>query len=365
MTDLAADAGQLCWIGFAGPTLDDATRARITGGACGAVILFRRNLRYSGDLIDLEAVASLNASLHEAAPDLWIAVDQEGGRVARVRAPATVWPPMQSFDRAGSDDVALAEQVGHAMGTELAALGFDIDFAPVLDVHSNDANPIIGDRAFGRTAQTVARRALAWARGLASAGILGCGKHFPGHGDTSTDSHLELPRIDHAMPRLEAVELAPFDDAARAGVTIVPMIMTAHVIFSAIDPTLPATLSPAAISVLRDRFGFKGLILSDDLDMKAIADHYGIADAACRAIAAGCDALLLCENERHQAEALDALIHRAERDSAFRACIAESAARIRTLKAAHAVSRPAPPPRSAIGSPAHQALSARLRGVAP
>src|SRR5262249_38047525 len=158
-----------------------------------------------------------------------------GGRVQRVRAPATVWPPMLGISKDG--DAARAEAIGRALGDELAVLGFDIDFAPVLDVHTNPANPIIGDRAFATTPDEAIRLAGAFARGLAAAGVLSCGKHFPGHGDTTTDSHLDLPRIDHDMARLRAVELAPFRAVP------VPMIMTAHVVFAALDPELPATLS--------------------------------------------------------------------------------------------------------------------------
>ena len=203
----------------------------------------------------------------------------------RVRAPATQWPPMMAHDGLPApDDERTAEQVGRALGDELRALGFDIDFAPVLDVHTNPANPIIGDRAFGRDAATVARRALAFARGLDAAGILACGKHFPGHGDTDTDSHLELPRVDHPWDRLESVELAPFRAAAAARL---PMIMTAHVVFPALDPTRPATLSEQVVTgLLRGKLGFDGVIVSDDLDMKAIAGLLGAGDAAVRAVRA-------------------------------------------------------------------------------
>src|SRR5207237_801200 len=149
---------------------------------------------------------------------------------------------------------------------ELAVLGFDLDFAPVLDVHTNPANPIIGDRAFATTPEGVIALAGAFARGLASAGVLGCGKHFPGHGDTTVDSHLALPRIDHDLARLRAVELAPF--AALGGL---PLIMTAHVVFAALDESAPATLSKAVIEgLLRGELGYRGLVLSDDLEMKAI-----------------------------------------------------------------------------------------------
>jgi beta-N-acetylhexosaminidase len=255
-----------------------------------------------------------------------------------------------------ADDAALAEQVGTAMGHELRALGFDIDFAPVLDVHTNPDNPIIGDRAFGTEPEAVARRALAYARGLHAAGILACGKHFPGHGDTATDSHLELPRIDHHWERLEAVELVPF---ARAAAAKLPMIMTAHVVFAALDPTRPATLSPQVITgLLREKLGYRGVIVSDDLDMKAIAATMGADVAAVAAIRAGCDVLLLCRDEAHQDAAQRALIREGEADSAFRAQLGVAAARVRAMKAAP---RAAVPARDIVGS--HRRLAEQLGGA--
>jgi beta-N-acetylhexosaminidase len=360
------DIGQLLWIGFEAETVTPALRAKLDAGAVGATILFKRNLVVRDERIDLDALVALNRELHRAAPDgtpALIAVDQEGGVVQRVRAPATKFPPMGSIDAfAAPEDEALAEAVGRAMGDELRALGFDIDFAPVLDVHTNPANPIIGDRAFGTDAATAARRALAYARGLDAAGVLACGKHFPGHGDTATDSHLELPRIDHAWDRLERIELLPFARAAEAGV---PMIMTAHVVFAALDAARPATLSPEVVTgLLRERLGYRGVIVSDDLDMKAIAAHMGADVAAVAAIRAGCDVLLLCRDPAHQDAAEAALVREAERDSTFRARIGEAAARVRAMKRAHAANqarRPAPP-RDIVGSAAHQALATRLAG---
>lgn len=368
------DVGQLLWVGFPSTTVPADLRARLDAGRVGVTILFKRNLvietitagDFSREVIDLDALCALNAELHRAAPDgtpTLIAVDQEGGVVQRIREPATRWPPMRAHDALGvPDDEVLAEQVGTAMGRELRALGFDIDFAPVLDIHTNPANPIIGDRAFGTVPETVTRRALAFARGLDAAGVLSCGKHFPGHGDTSTDSHLELPRIDHPWDRLERIELAPFRQAAAAGLA---MLMTAHVVFAALDATRPATLSPEVITgLLRERLGYRGVIVSDDLDMKAIADHMGADVAAVGAIRAGCDALLLCRDERHQADAEAALIREAERDSEFRRRVGEAAARVRAMKRAHVENqarRPAPP-REIIGCPDHHQLAARLAG---
>ena len=335
---LRDDIKQLLWVGFEAQDAPDP--------AYGAVVLFKRNLVMHGDVCDLDALVELCERLHRGGA--LIAIDQEGGRVQRIKQPATVWPPMLNV----GDD---AEQVGKAMGDELAALGIDIDFAPVLDVHTNPQNPIIGDRAFGRDAATVTERALAFARGLASAGVLACGKHFPGHGDTDTDSHLALPRIDHAWPRLDSVELPPFAAAARAEL---PMIMTAHVVFAAIDNAVPATLSkPVVTGLLRERLGYRGVIVSDDLDMKAIAAGMGADTAAVAAIRAGCDALLLCRDRDNQLLAEHALIEATEGDAELRARIGESAARVRALKAKRIVTRPN---RDVVGSAAHRALAARL-----
>jgi beta-N-acetylhexosaminidase len=368
------DVGQLLWVGFEGTRVSSALRARLDAGKLGATILFKRNLELtlSGEaglpqeVCDLDALIALTGELHRAAPDgtpALIAVDQEGGLVQRVRAPATQWPPMRSHDGlAAPEDEDLAAQVGRALGDELRALGFDIDFAPVLDVHTNPANPVIGDRAFGTEPETVARRALAFARGLDEAGVLGCGKHYPGHGDTHTDSHHELPRVDHGRERLDRVELLPFARAAAAGI---PMLMTAHVVYTALDPVRPATLSPAVMTdLLRGQLGYRGVAVSDDLDMRAIADHLGAGEAAVAAVRAGCDVLLLCRDEAHQLAAEAALVREAERDALFRQRIGESAARVRAMKRAHAENQRRRPAlaRDAIGRFEHRRLADRLAG---
>ncbi len=365
------DVGQVLWFGFTGTTLPAALRAQLDAGDVGATILFKRNLTFTAEpggpeLCDLDALEALDRTLHRAAPDgtpALVAIDQEGGVVQRVRAPATQWPPMlQHAGIAEPEDAAIAERVGRAVGDELRALGVDIDFAPVLDIHTNPANPIIGDRAFGTDAASAARRALAFARGLDAAGILACGKHFPGHGDTTTDSHLELPRIDHGWDRLLAVELAPFRAAAAANL---PMLMTAHVVFAALDATRPATLSPAVITdLLRGKLGYRGVIVSDDLDMRAIADTMGVDAAAIGAIRAGCDVLLLCRDEAHQALASEALIKEAERDTEFARLVGTAAARVRAMKQAHVANQARRPAagRDIVGAFVHRQLADRLAG---
>jgi beta-N-acetylhexosaminidase len=317
---LSALCGQLLVGGFAGTRASETFVAALRRGERGGAILFKRNL--GGDF---GGTAALNAELAAAAPvelPPLLAIDQEGGRVARLGPPSLRVPPMRTMARIG--DAALCERVAERQGAELAALGFTMDFAPVLDVDTCATNPIIGDRSFAKEPARVAELGIAWARGLEKGGVLACGKHFPGHGDTTTDSHLELPVVEQPRARLDAVEIPPFAAAARANVAA---LMTAHVVFPALDPDAPATLSRAVCTDLRRQIGFSGVLVSDDLEMKAISARTGIEDAAVRAIAAGCDALLVCSDETLQDRAHAALVRRAEADESFRARCAEAAGR--------------------------------------
>ena len=229
----------------------------------GGVILFARNVK------EPEQVADLSRTLKTAAiGPLLISIDQEGGRVQRLRPPHwTAWPSLRRLGRideeggiAGLNGTAVAEKVGRSMAHELAACGIDLDYAPVLDVDTNPNNPVIADRSFGRDPRRVARLGVALGQGLERGGVASCAKHFPGHGDTSQDSHLTLPRLAHDKQRLWEVELVPFVAAARAGLA---SVMTAHVRFEAFD-RLPATLSPIALSLLRKDVEFRGCCISDD-----------------------------------------------------------------------------------------------------
>ncbi len=331
---LRNDIGRLLWIGIPGPQVDERTRQTLSAGDAGGVILFRRNIPQDGENTDLAGLANLNAQLHEAGQQcgesLLISVDQEGGRVQRIAAPLDRIAPMFSFQSYSDQEaVEACLQLGSKVGGELCELGFDINFAPVLDVNTNPANPIIGDRAFSDQPMAAAFRALAFAKGLEEAGILACGKHFPGHGDTDVDSHLELPRLNHSMERLRSVELLPFVEACKAGI---PLLMTAHVVFTALDDTVPATMSHRVVTdLLREKLGYRGVVVSDDFDMKAIVDHFGIADAAVAAVEAGCDALLLCKSSDHQELARSALHKKASQSRKFRDRIEESAERLRRL----------------------------------
>lgn len=320
---IEALAARVLCVGFSGRELPPVLADRLRAGALGGVILFKRNLG------SIEEVATLVSAVHDASPTRTplVAIDQEGGRVARLGAPIVKLPPMRRLGE--RDDPSLTRRCGAVLGAQLAALGINLDFAPVLDVDTNPDNPVIGDRSFGRDAPTVITHALAFARGLSDAGVAACGKHFPGHGDTDLDSHLALPRIAHDRARLEAVELAPF----RAARGVVPSIMTAHVVFDALDPDVPATLSKRVITgLLREELGYDGVIVSDDLEMKAVFDRWGVAESAVRAIEAGCDLLLVCSRLDLVEEAAEALATRAKSDPAFAARLRDAAARVDAMR---------------------------------
>ncbi|MEM9417710.1 MAG: beta-N-acetylhexosaminidase [Planctomycetota bacterium] len=267
------------------------------------VVLFARNIDTP------QQTADLCAAIHHAhGPGSLIAIDQEGGRVARLRDGYFVPPPMATLGRA-----ATAEQLhdlGRLLGLQLKALGIHLNFTPVLDVDTNLDNPVIGDRAFSADPQRVAECGIALALGMQSVGVAACGKHFPGHGDTHQDSHLTLPRLPHDRARLEQVELPPFQHAIDQGIA---SIMTAHIVFEALNPSptdnTPATLSPEVMTgLLRQEMGFDGVVISDDLEMKAIADHAPIEDTAVQAVDAGVDLMLVCHHPELVTRAVKAIM---------------------------------------------------------
>jgi beta-N-acetylhexosaminidase len=321
----ASIAGQLLIVGFDGLEPSPSLLARIGRGEVGGIILFGRN--YSS----LEQLAHLNAKLRACAPSdapLLIGIDQEGGRVQRLRSPLFHWPAMSRVAALG--DSQLTRSVGRAMGEDLATLGIDLNFAPVLDVVASDLNTVIGDRAFGATAEPVIEHGLAYAAGLADAGLLACGKHFPGHGGPVADSHQTLPVEQRSLPELRASDLRPFVAAIERDL---PLLMSAHVVYREIDPSVPATLSSRICTeLLRQELGYHGVLISDDLEMAAVADNYSMADAAIAAMSAGIDLLLICHREERQQEALAGLRRRAESDRAFRSRLTRAAERVALLK---------------------------------
>jgi beta-N-acetylhexosaminidase len=353
--EIPALVGQLIVGGFAAGGLS-ATFARELGAKRrGGAILFKRNLPGVPEAADLCA-AILEASPRDLPP--FIGIDQEGGRVRRLHAPALELPPMRELASFG--DLDLVMNAARAVAGELAAIGFNLNFAPVLDVNTEAENPVIGDRAFGSDARTVMRFGIAYVRGLQHANVLACGKHFPGHGDTRTDSHLELPVVTHPRSRLDQIDLPPFRAAIGAGVAA---LLSAHVVYEEVDRGVPATLSRSiCASLLRAELGFEGVLFSDDLEMKAIAARWPIEDAAVEAVWAGCDALLVCSDEDAQGRVHDALVRAAEKDARFRARCAEAAARVLRL-------RRLCPPRpittreglsAVVGGPASQQVAERI-----
>lgn len=271
-------------------TLDDRDRALLADIRPAGVVFFKSNFVHDAPYEAwLESHARLIADIRAAVgrDDLLIALDHEGGRVCRTPAPITRFSYAARW--AGT-----SEAVGEAMGEELASLGFNLNFAPVLDVDSNPENPVIGERAFARTPEAVIEAALPFMRGMERKGVRACGKHFPGHGDTRTDSHQTLPVLNLSRPELEARELKPFRAAVEAGIG---MVMTSHIVFTEIDPYNPATLSPAvAQGLLRDELGFEGVIVSDDVGMRAMDGLLDADDASARFMNAGNDLLMICSH---------------------------------------------------------------------
>jgi beta-N-acetylhexosaminidase len=344
----------LAIVGFTGHSVPAELRKLVAEFDLGGVIYFGRNI------VEPRQVAELSREVAALAIDwpLWISVDQEGGRVARLKRPFTEWPPAITLGRSGSEK--LAERFAAALAAELTAVGINLDYAPVLDVHTNPANPIIGDRALAERADVAATLGRAVIRGLQRAGVAACGKHFPGHGDTSRDSHEELPIVEHDLRRLEEVELVPFRAAIEEGVAT---LMTAHVLAPALDAERPASLSPRIVTtMLKDAMKFDGVVLSDDLGMKAISATTSLGEATVDAIGAGCDAVLLCNNTiDEQVMALEALIRAAESGRLKPSRLDDALARQRRVKERFL----APDPKKHIGldivgCAEHQALAEEM-----
>jgi beta-N-acetylhexosaminidase len=355
----ARNIGQLLIGSFPGTSISPEWRSLAREFDLGGAILFGRNVEAPEQVAELAAdVEALGRSM-----PAWVSIDQEGGRVARLKEPFTCWPPMAVLGRAGSE--ALAERFGRALARELAAVGITLDYAPVLDIHTNPRNPVIGDRALAERADQVARLGTAIIRALQEEGVAACGKHFPGHGDTTADSHHELPVVEHPPDRLRAVEFEPFRAAIAARVAF---IMTAHVLLPAFDEEQPATLSPLVVQrVLRDELGYDGVILSDDLEMKAISARLPVPLAAVQAIRAGCDGVLICSGDLDlQAATLEALIKAVETGEVTGPRIDDASRRLRRAKERFfATDRPSTTTRlrqlrSVIGRDEHQAIAAEM-----
>lgn len=316
--------GQLFMVGFTGTSVTPDLASFIKEYKPGGVILFSRNLE------SVDQIVELTNDLQRSSPHfpLLISIDQEGGRVSRLPKGFTIFPPCDVLGRCNSTELAYAAAA--TIAKELRAVGVNMNMAPVLDVNSNPDNPVIGDRAFGSTPDVVSELGWATAAGLQDNQVVACGKHFPGHGDTNADSHKELPVVEAPRERLEAVEFPPFRHAAAQGVAT---MMTAHVLYRALDHQLPATLSPTIITnLLRDELRYDGVVLTDDLEMHAIIDHYGVEDATIRAVLAGCDVLLICKDRDREIAAFTAIERAVASGGISTERLDQSAARITRVK---------------------------------
>jgi beta-N-acetylhexosaminidase len=351
---LAGLADAVLQPGFEGTVPPDWIRRRIAGGLR-SVLLYARNIDTP------EQVAALTRALRAESDDVIICIDEEAGDVTRLEAHSGSSRP-GNLALGAADDVDLTAAVARHLGQELAGLGITLDFAPDADVNSNPDNPVIGVRAFGSDPHLVARHAVAWIRGLQSAGVAACAKHFPGHGDTAVDSHHDVPVIAADRDALVAGELLPFRAAIDAGVAT---IMTGHLVVPAIDPDRPATLSyPVLTELLRGELGFDGLIVTDGIEMQAVARRYGLGGATVAALAAGVDAV--CVGGEHYDEATavtlrDAIVRAVIDGSLSEQRLADAAARVDALAAGSRTARLRRPPAGAGG--VHPGLVAARRAI--
>jgi beta-N-acetylhexosaminidase len=358
--------GQRLMVGFEGKEPSPDVRALLREYGAGHVILFARNV--DGPEQVAELVRELQSIARQAGQEhpLLVAVDQEGGRVARLREPWTVWPSMRALGRTGSEE--LAGRMGRALAAELSACGIRYDFAPVLDVDTNPKNPVIGDRSLGDDPDLVGRLGVALIRALQEGGVAASAKHFPGHGDTDLDSHVELPIVAQPRPRLEDVELRPFRKAIEAGVA---SIMSAHVLVPELDEALPATLSPRVMDgLLRKEMKYGGVTVSDDLEMKAVAERWPRGEAAVLAARAGCDLLSISRSPDLQVESAEGLVRALEREEISWTSMDDACDRIRRMKERFLLPYRDPSPKEArlhAGRPEWHALAEEIaaRGGVP
>lgn len=276
--------GQLFITGISGLTLTNNEKDILEKENIGGIIFFAHNYEEPAQLVELtNEIKSLNTK----AP-LFLSVDQEGGRVQRFKSGFTVFPPMYELAKKLKSPKAIYE-LHSIMGKELAACGINLNFSPCTDIWTNQKNTVIGDRAFGNTADEVEKYTSAAIRGLQSQNVLACAKHFPGHGMTFKDSHFDLPHVTSSLKELEEHEIIPFIKAAKSKVHFV---MMAHLLVDSIDKEYPTSLSANAYQLLRKYLKYQDVIISDDMEMKAVADQYGYGEAAVKALSAGCDQLI-------------------------------------------------------------------------
>lgn len=318
------------FIGIQGHSLTAEEKKFIQENNIGGICLFGRNVAEPKQVRDLCAeIQSLRHKQADKAP-LFIGIDMEGGRVHRLKAPFTIWPPLRKLGDLDAPTVSF--HFANRMGQELKAVGINLDFAPCVDVFTNPANTVIGDRSISSDPEAVARHASALVRGYVKAEVLTCAKHFPGHGNTIVDSHLDLPVENLDLERLESCELIPFKKSFKARVD---MVMTSHIKFPKIDPEWPVTLSEKFIQkIIREECRYKGLVITDDLGMKAMSAHFPIDEIPVRALKAGVDLLLYCNEFDVPPQAIDAILGATAQGTLDKAQLDQSHKRILEVKKA-------------------------------
>ena len=322
--------GQLIMVGFEGTQANTAIETHIRQRFVGGVVLFSRNIQSPQQMAKLTNELQRLARGTVRQIPLLIGIDQEGGWVIRLKKGATVLPGNMALG--ATDSTELAERAGEITAVELSAVGVNLNFAPVMDVNNNPRNPVIGRRSFGGSPELVSRLGVAYIRGLQRNGVLATAKHFPGHGDTTVDSHFDLPTVSHDLKCIHALELKPFRAAIDAGVAA---IMTAHIVYPALDADRPATLSPAILTdLLRQELGFDGLLITDDMEMKAIDARYQSGEAAVMAIEAGADIVLVLWTPTKQIEVFKALLSAVKSGRISQARLDQSVRRILKSKEA-------------------------------
>jgi len=314
-------------VGVRGVELEAPTEAFLTEYQPGGIIYFAHNYDNHPALIAEFSEAIQNTRNAGLGLPLFISVDHEGGKIQRFRKPFTHFPEPVEIGNIGSPKLAFL--VAEVMAKELRAVGVNLDYHPLCDIHTRPSNPVIGRRAFGTDDETVSRMASAMVRGFVANKMVSCVKHFPGHGDTTVDSHFDLPRVKDSLEELRERELKPF---ARTIKSRVDMIMTAHMLNTSIDPKYPATLSYATMTtLLRQEMRYNKLIITDDMQMDAVAKHFGKEEMIALAIDAGCDIVMYREEEAGR-EAMDTAFRLLKEGRIKPEQVEASYARIREVK---------------------------------
>ncbi|WP_409342291.1 beta-N-acetylhexosaminidase [Paenibacillus sp. MBLB4367] len=323
--------GQLVIVGLEGKEADNQTLDMIFKHKVGGFILFKDNIASADQTSKLlNTLKAANASANAAAP-LWLSVDQEGGRVNRLPAAFAAIPTNRAIGQIGKTE--LSAEIGARLAEEVSGLGFNMNYAPVLDVDSNPKNPVIGDRSFGPSADLVSRLGIATMQGIRSGGVVPVVKHFPGHGDTSVDSHRALPVVNKSKEELKKLELVPF---ARAIQDKAEAVMVAHILLPKLDESYPASLSKGVITdLLRGELGYDGVVITDDMTMGAVLQNYAIGEAAVRAVQAGADIVLVAHDNEKETEVLRTLKKNVEDGKLSMSRVDESVYRILKLKQAY------------------------------